>query len=259
MYQEWPRQTKPKKGQFMNFSRAFRNKCSVWIELVFLRKKHQNSQEWAKFMNLSFWPFLWFGLPGRLLTCSGIHDRKKCSGNLFGKHFSADSTAVYLPFILQYFLAPWALRRVKLLTKQSLYHSTPPMCVAAHPVHQVLGFFCDCDCDFLTQVKKSQQLFGPQKGFSSHKALRFFLRRKVAYFCNFSRKKAPHCGFAGGGDVCDRKPRRFAIAIFGALSLRPNHQYCWKSIGGWGSQWHWLGDSESRIGRFRIVKLQARG
>ena len=49
------------------FAGAFRNKSSMWIVLVFLRKKHQNSQKWAKFMNFSFWPFLWFGLPGRLL------------------------------------------------------------------------------------------------------------------------------------------------------------------------------------------------
>ena len=28
----------------------------------------------------------------------------------------------------------------------------------------------------------------------------------------------PHCGLAGDGDVCDRKPREFAIAIFGALT-----------------------------------------
>ena len=34
----------------------------------FPKEKHQNSQKWAKFMNFSFWPFLWFGLPGRLLT-----------------------------------------------------------------------------------------------------------------------------------------------------------------------------------------------
>ena len=33
----------------------------------FPEEKHQNSQKWAKFMNFSFWPFLWFGLPGRLL------------------------------------------------------------------------------------------------------------------------------------------------------------------------------------------------
>ena len=34
----------------------------------FPKEKHQNSQKWAKFMNFSFWPFLWFGLPGRLLA-----------------------------------------------------------------------------------------------------------------------------------------------------------------------------------------------
>ena len=33
----------------------------------FPQEKHQNSQKWAKFMNFSFRPFLWFGLPGRLL------------------------------------------------------------------------------------------------------------------------------------------------------------------------------------------------
>ena len=33
----------------------------------FPKGEHQNSQKWAKFMNFSFWPFLWFGLPGRLL------------------------------------------------------------------------------------------------------------------------------------------------------------------------------------------------
>ena len=33
----------------------------------FPKEKHQNSQTWVKFMNFSFWRFLWFGLPGRLL------------------------------------------------------------------------------------------------------------------------------------------------------------------------------------------------
>ena len=33
----------------------------------FPKEKHQNSQKWAKFMSFSFCPFLWFGLPGRLL------------------------------------------------------------------------------------------------------------------------------------------------------------------------------------------------
>ena len=56
--EEWARQTKPKKGQFMNFSQG---------HSFFPKEKYQNSQKWAKFMNFSFWPFLWFGLPGRLL------------------------------------------------------------------------------------------------------------------------------------------------------------------------------------------------
>ena len=33
----------------------------------FPKEKHRNSQKWAKFMNFSFRPFLWFGLQGRLL------------------------------------------------------------------------------------------------------------------------------------------------------------------------------------------------
>ena len=33
----------------------------------FPKEKHQNSQKRAKFMNFSFCPFLWFGLPRRLL------------------------------------------------------------------------------------------------------------------------------------------------------------------------------------------------
>ena len=38
----------------------------------FPKEKHQNSQKWAKFMNFSFWPFLWFGLPVRLLKNADV-------------------------------------------------------------------------------------------------------------------------------------------------------------------------------------------
>ena len=38
----------------------------------FPKEKHQNSQKSAKFMNFSFWPFLWFGLPGRLLILTNL-------------------------------------------------------------------------------------------------------------------------------------------------------------------------------------------
>ena len=63
------RQTKPKKGQIMNFSQGHSGtKVRDVNRACFPREKHQNSQKWAKFMNISFWPFLWFGLPGRLLT-----------------------------------------------------------------------------------------------------------------------------------------------------------------------------------------------
>ena len=66
-----PRQTKPKKGQFMNFSQGHSGTKVRYVNfvLVFLRKNTPEfTQKWAKFMNFSFWPFLWFGLPGRLLT-----------------------------------------------------------------------------------------------------------------------------------------------------------------------------------------------
>ena len=62
-----PGKPNQRKVSSWTFAGAFWNKKSMWIVLVFLRKKHQNSQKCAKFMNSSFWPFLWFGLPGRAL------------------------------------------------------------------------------------------------------------------------------------------------------------------------------------------------
>ena len=38
----------------------------------FPKERHQNSQKRAKFMNFLFWPFLWFGLLGRLLNFSWV-------------------------------------------------------------------------------------------------------------------------------------------------------------------------------------------
>ena len=35
-----------------------------------------------------------------------------------------------------------------------------------------------------------------------------------------------NCGLAGDGDVCDRKPREFAIAIFGALATSLYNKSC---------------------------------
>ena len=59
--QESPRQSKPKKGQFMNFSQGHSGtKVRDVNRACFPKEKHQNSQEWGKFMNFSFGPF--FGL-----------------------------------------------------------------------------------------------------------------------------------------------------------------------------------------------------
>ena len=50
------------------FVGAFRNKSSRCESCLFSQGKTPDfSQKWVKFMNFPFWPFLWFGLPGRLL------------------------------------------------------------------------------------------------------------------------------------------------------------------------------------------------
>ena len=61
------RQTEPKKGQFMNFSGGIPEQKFNVNRACFPKEKHQSSRKCAKFMNFSFWPFLWFGLLGRLL------------------------------------------------------------------------------------------------------------------------------------------------------------------------------------------------
>ena len=61
--QEWPRQTKPKKGQFMNFSQGHSGTKVRYVNRAcFPKEKHQNSQKkWAKFIRtFRFGPF--FGL-----------------------------------------------------------------------------------------------------------------------------------------------------------------------------------------------------
>ena len=49
------------------FAGAFRNKSSIGILLVFLRKNTRIHKKRAKFMNFSFWPSLWFAgaTPGK--------------------------------------------------------------------------------------------------------------------------------------------------------------------------------------------------
>ena len=50
-----------KEGQFMNFSQGHSGQKKFKVNRAcFPKEKHQNSQKWAKFMNFSFWPYLWF-------------------------------------------------------------------------------------------------------------------------------------------------------------------------------------------------------
>ena len=64
LIQESPWQTKPKKGRCTNFSRGQTGTKVRCESRLFPEDKHENSQNWAKFMNFLFWPFLWFGLLG---------------------------------------------------------------------------------------------------------------------------------------------------------------------------------------------------
>ena len=44
----------------MNFSQGHSGTKVQCESCLFPKEKHQNLQKWAKFMNFSFWPFLWF-------------------------------------------------------------------------------------------------------------------------------------------------------------------------------------------------------
>ena len=70
-----------KKGQFINFSRGQTGTKVRCESRLFSQEKRQNSKKWAKFMNFSFWPFLWFALPGRLLNMD-----IDCRANFGTKH-----------------------------------------------------------------------------------------------------------------------------------------------------------------------------
>ena len=57
-----------KKGQFVSFSQGHSGTKVQCESCSFSQgKTPEFTQKWAKFMNFPFWPFLWFGLPGRLL------------------------------------------------------------------------------------------------------------------------------------------------------------------------------------------------
>ena len=87
------------------FPGAFRNKSSrCEYRACFPKENTQEfTKKWAKFMNFSFWPFLWFGLPGRLLIdLQNSHpQRRLCSR-------AKESTQTFLYKVLRQPFGSWA-------------------------------------------------------------------------------------------------------------------------------------------------------
>ena len=72
--QESPRQTKSKKGQFMNFSQGHFGTKVQCESCLFSKGKTPEFTKMGKFMNFRFAPF--FGLVCRGDSCNALHDRK---------------------------------------------------------------------------------------------------------------------------------------------------------------------------------------
>ena len=78
---------------------------------------------------------------------------------------------------------------------------------------QVSRFFCDCNCDFLSQVRKSQRFWAPKVSLPPRKPCDFSLRRKIASDCDFvsifrGRPPLSEDAMGGGGKRGGRKTSR---------------------------------------------------
>ena len=82
----------------MNFSQGHSGTKVRYVNRAcFPKEKHQNShKKRAKFMNFSFCPFLWFGLPGRLLTREGVDGQRGLARG--DPPFARDSDLFLCPF-----------------------------------------------------------------------------------------------------------------------------------------------------------------
>ena len=82
------------------------------------------------------------------------------------------------------------------------------------------------------------------------------LRRKIASDCDsfydMARERSPHSGLVGDRDVCDRKPRRFAIAILVFSGLVVRRVWCLRCTTD-RDRW-WLAISDRNLSQ--ILRLQ---
>ena len=78
--QEWPRQTKPKKGQFMNFSQGHSRTKIQCESCLFSQGKTPEFTKMGEIYELLVLPLSLVGLPGRLLTKPNVEpDQQYCS------------------------------------------------------------------------------------------------------------------------------------------------------------------------------------
>ena len=74
--QEWPRQTKPKKGQFMNFSQGHSGTKVQCESCLFSQGKTPEFTKMGEIHELFILALFWFGLPGRLLSGFSENSRR---------------------------------------------------------------------------------------------------------------------------------------------------------------------------------------
>ena len=104
----------------------------------FPKEKHQNSQERAKFMNCSFWPFLWFGLLGRLLTIFLLRARGPRSIRLH--HWVSQKLCLALHFEFDLRFSSSLRRQSPPISSAEFWAETPPLRPTRPARKKVFGF-----------------------------------------------------------------------------------------------------------------------
>ena len=139
----------------------------------FPKEKHPNSQKWAKFMNFAFWPFFWFGLPGRLLTKPPVFGKGQ-------KH----------RFPKTPFTSPWGWGLWDSDNLLGCFAQCLPLGSCEAKIRMVSGYCSGCVSRVLVFAPKGRQQMG-ETGFCTK-------------ICGFLRFPAKICGFLQFSvQICD--------------------------------------------------------